>query len=177
MASDFNSFEEVQFAYNKLGQFTGQLKWQNQILPRWEQAYRRAYGTAYTDKKTNSRAVILSIFGIIIGEVTGVELIFAPLMLGLDQWKEAKPALPLKATQNPNEPAADRKAEFGSMLEICAQDLLDLQARVKSGNDVMTRIEWETFLSTALLSPIWYPPAGARRGLPCEADRAAGFMH
>jgi hypothetical protein len=157
MPGDFDAFQEVQFGYDILIR-KGQMKWQNIVLVRWEQAYRRAYGKVYDKKNVSPRAVFLAVGGIILGELTGIEFIFAPLMLALEDWKKPTPKVPLKTTQAPDDFVADRKSEFAQMMDACAGQILSILGDVKSGKGYMSEQEWHSFLGNALLSPVWWPP-------------------
>src|SRR5262245_20278530 len=133
MARDFNAFEEIQFAYNKL-LYYGQMRWQNIILTKWEQAYKTAHEKVNKQQQLSGRHFFLAIFGVVIGEVTGLELIFAPIIAGLDLWKGPTPVVSTTATESPSDFIADRKTDFGRMMDACAKGLLDLQEKVKSGD-------------------------------------------
>jgi hypothetical protein len=155
---DFDAFKELQFMYDKLLHY-GQTRWQNIVLPTWEKAYRKAYNNVFGNTVKTRFGFFVAILGGIIGAQTiGIQVFFAPIFFGLSKWTGDAPQVPLTSTAAPEDFIADRKVEFGKMLDACQGSIEDLIGRIKSGEDVITEVEFESFLARALLSPIWYPP-------------------
>jgi hypothetical protein len=155
----FDANKEFQFMWDKL-QHYGQNRWLNLILTNWDKAYRKAYSKVYGVKTQNLELPwLLGIFGGIVGsQAMFVQVSFAPLFVGLSKMGGESTLVPLEITQSADEYIADRKLEFGRMLEACSKSILDQIEITKDNSDKITADEFEVFLSRSLLSPIWYPP-------------------
>jgi hypothetical protein len=156
----FDADRELGYMYDKLDYF-GQKQWLNIILPAWEKAYRTAHGEvlkALSVKTSEGLFSPIEIIGAVVGPMhTFASLAFIPVAAGLKKLTSSEPTYPPKPTTSPEEFVTDRKLEFGRMLAACAQAILKLRERAKSGAGVSAQ-DFETFLSRSLLSPIWYPP-------------------
>ncbi|MGH6927525.1 MAG: hypothetical protein ACREEV_04335, partial [Dongiaceae bacterium] len=156
----FDAYRELDFMHGKLLHY-GQYRWLNLILVAWEKAYRNAYGNVMKtlEKKSSDEFGAVDVLGVFVGQGSlGIQLAFAPLAGALKELNAVEPTFPTTAAKSPEEFVADRRLEFGRMLESCSAGILKLAERARLDVSFMTEDKFDRFRSRALLSPIWYPP-------------------
>lgn len=156
----FDAYRELDFMHGKLLHY-GQYRWLNVILVSWEKAYRKAYGNVVKtlEKKASEEFGAADVLGVFIGQGSvGIQLVFAPLVGALKELNAVEPSFPAAPAKSPEEFIADRRLEFGRMLESCSAGILKLAEKARLDGSFMTEDKFDKFRSRALLSPIWYPP-------------------